>query len=148
MFCDCWLHLKKSCNVSLALFIAQKWFMSKALATRDNRLTECFSTAGPRPRYRALASILPGHERFSWNLPIYFSKEFSLINVWWCKYSEENKIRECVEKLRPRCWPEETTICYKILLVQWLITNNFIFVNTPHRIHKCTNTLYYSIINY
>ena len=26
---------------------------------------------------------------------------------------------------------------------------NFIFVNMPHRIHKCTNTLYdYVIINY
>ena len=33
-----------------------------------------------------------------------------------------------------------------------LITNlnvNFIFVNTTHRTHKCTNTLYdYTIINY
>ena len=37
--------------------------------------------------------------------------------LWW-KYSEEKNIRECVEKLRPRCWPEETTICYKISLVQ------------------------------
>jgi len=27
-------------------------------------------------------------------------------------------IRECVEKLRPRCWPEETKMCYKISLVQ------------------------------
>jgi len=34
------------------------------------------------------------------------------------KYSEEKNIRECVEKLRPRWWPEETTICYKISLVQ------------------------------
>ena len=26
---------------------------------------------------------------------------------------------------------------------------NFIFANMPHRIHKCTNTLYdYAIINY
>ena len=32
--------------------------------------------------------------------------------------SEEKNIRECVEKLRPRCWPEETKICYKISLVQ------------------------------
>jgi len=44
--------------------------------------------------------------------------QFSLINVLYWKYSEENDIRECVEKLRPRCWPEETTICYKISLVQ------------------------------
>jgi len=28
-------------------------------------------------------------------------------------------------------------------------TGNFIFVNMPHRIHKCTNNLYdYAIINY
>jgi hypothetical protein len=41
---------------------------------------------------------------------------------------------------------------YKISLVQRLITNlngNFISVNMPHRIHKCTNTLYgYVVINY
>jgi len=28
-------------------------------------------------RYRALASIIPGRERFSWNLSFYFSKNFS-----------------------------------------------------------------------
>jgi len=28
-------------------------------------------------RYRALASIIPGRERFSWNLSFYFSKHFS-----------------------------------------------------------------------
>ena len=33
-------------------------------------------------------------------------------------YSEENNIREFVEKFRPRCWPEETKICYKSSLVQ------------------------------
>jgi len=46
--------------------------------------------------------------------------------------------------------PEETTICYKISVVQ-LITklNVILFVNMPHYIHKCTNTLYdYAIINY
>ena len=32
-------------------------------------------------RYRALASIIPGRERFSWNLSFYFSKQFSRINV-------------------------------------------------------------------
>jgi len=26
------------------------------------------------------------------------------------------------KKLRPRCWSEETTICYNISLVQWLVT--------------------------
>jgi len=30
-------------------------------------LVQCFSTDGPQPRYRALASIIPGRERFSWN---------------------------------------------------------------------------------
>ena len=47
--------------------------------------------------------------------------------------------------------PEETTVCYKISLVQ-MITNlkcNFIFVNMPHCIYKCTNPLHdYAIINY
>ena len=31
-------------------------------------------------------------------------------------YGKNN--HESVEKLRPRCWPEETTVCYKISLVQ------------------------------
>ena len=46
-------------------------------------------------------------------------------------------IRECVEKLRPRCWPEETTICYKISLVQWLITNLnvILYLSTCHTVH-------------
>ena len=93
-----------------------------------------------------------------------------------CICTHQGYIREYVAKLRPRCWPEETTKCYKISLVQWLINilnvkvksygrhpevlNNikeikyvtiyiFIFVNMPHRIHKCINTLYdYAIINY
>ena len=39
--------------------------------------------------------------------------------------------------------PEETTICCKVSLVQWLITNLHV------HIRKCTNTLYdYVIINY
>ena len=32
--------------------------------------------------------------------------------------SRDHKGWECVEKLRPRCWPEEIKICYKISLVQ------------------------------
>ena len=32
-------------------------------------------------RYRALASITPGREKFSWNLSLWFSKQFSWINV-------------------------------------------------------------------
>jgi len=56
------------------------------------------------------------------------------------------------EKLRPICWPEETTMCYKISLVQRLITNLnvILYLSTCHTLlHKCTNTLYdYAIINY
>ena len=42
--------------------------------TQPNTLQQCFSTAGP-------ASIIPGRERFSWNLSFWFSKQFSWINV-------------------------------------------------------------------
>ena len=57
----------------------------------------------------------------------------SIVEIFW----GEKNIRECVEKLRPRCWPEETTICYKISLVQWLITNlNLIlYLSTCHTVH-------------
>ena len=81
-------------------------------------------------RYRDLASIIPGLERFSWNLSFYFSKRVSWI------YSEEENIRECVQKLRPRCWPEEI-ICYKISLVQWLITNLNVlsYLSTCHTVY-------------
>jgi len=60
-------------------------------------------------RYRALASILPGHER-----------------------------------------PEETTMCYKISLVQLIINLNVIlYLSTCQTVYMCTNTLYdYAIINY
>ena len=80
---------------------------------------------------------VPGRERFSWNLSFYFSKQFSWINVLWWKYSEENNIRECVGKLRSRCWPQETTICYKILLVEWLITNLnvILYLSTCHTVY-------------
>jgi len=47
--------------------------------------------------------------------------------------------------------PEETTICYKILLVQLITNLNVIlYLSTRHILHiKCTNTLYdYAIINY
>ena len=88
-------------------------------------------------RYRTLAAIIPGHERFSWNLSFCFSKQFSWINVLQWKYSEEKNIRECVEKLRPRCWPEETTIFYEISLVQWLITNLnvILYLSTCHTVY-------------
>jgi hypothetical protein len=32
-------------------------------------------------RYRALALIIPGRERFSWNLSFYFSNHFAWINI-------------------------------------------------------------------
>jgi hypothetical protein len=32
-------------------------------------------------RYRALASIIPGREKFSWKLSFYFYKHFSRINI-------------------------------------------------------------------
>jgi len=33
-----------------------------------NRISEAFKTVFLNRRYRALASIIPGRERFSWNL--------------------------------------------------------------------------------
>jgi len=74
--------------------------------------------------YRALASIIPCRQRFSWNFVILvywaiFMNKCFIVEIFW----GEKNTRECVEKLRPRCWPEETTICYKISLVQWLIIN-------------------------
>jgi len=41
------------------------------------------------------------------------------------------------KKLRPRCWPEETTLCYKIPLVQWLITNLNVtlYLSTCHTVY-------------
>ena len=59
------------------------------------------------------------------------------MNILEWKHSEEKNISECVEKLRPRCWPEETTICYKISLVQWLITNLnvILYLSTCHAVY-------------
>jgi len=46
--------------------------------------------------------------------------------------------------------PEETTICYKISLVQLITNLNVIlYLSTYNTIYMCTNTLYdYAIINY
>jgi hypothetical protein len=47
--------------------------------------------------------------------------------------------------------PDETTICYKISLVQRLITNLnvILYLSTCHTVYMCTNILYdYVIINY
>jgi len=52
-------------------------------------------------RYRAVASIIPGRERLSWNLSFKFSKQFSWINVLKWKYSEEKNINECVKNSDP-----------------------------------------------
>ena len=76
-----------------------------------------FSTAGSRPGtepchqlYRA-ARVSPGICHFSF-LSNFHEQMFYSGNIL-----RRKNIRECVEKLRPRCWPEETTICYKISLV-------------------------------
>ena len=39
--------------------------------------TAVFVNRRDATRYRALASIIPDRERFSWNLSFYFSKQFS-----------------------------------------------------------------------
>jgi len=46
--------------------------------------------------------------------------------------------------------PKETTICYKISLVQLITNLNIIlYLSTCHTLYMCTNTLYdYTIINY
>jgi hypothetical protein len=51
------------------------------------------------------------------------------MNILYRKYSEENNIRECVEKL--------------ILLVQWLITNLnvIIYLSTCHTVYVSVLTL-------
>ena len=78
-------------------------------------------------------------EKYSWmcrKIFVNVSKKCS----WMCRKIFENaskKFRECVEKLRPRCWPQETTICYKISLVQWLITilNVTLYLSTCHTVY-------------
>ena len=78
------------------------------------RLHQCFSTAGPRPGtgpwhqlYRA-ARGSPGICHFNF-LSNFHEQMFYSGNIL-----KKKNIRECVEKLRPRCWPDETTICYRI----------------------------------
>jgi len=56
-------------------------------------------------------------------------------------------------KLRPRCWPEETTVCYRISLVHWLITNLnvILYLSTCHTVYISVLILFtimpYLIIN-
>ena len=51
------------------------------LKTQNERTTPVLINRRAAARYRALASIMPGRESFSRNLPFSFSKQFSLINV-------------------------------------------------------------------
>ena len=46
-------------------------------------------------------------------------------------------MRENVEKLRPRCWLEETALCYKTSLLHLLITNLnvILYLSTCHTIY-------------
>jgi len=108
-------------------------------------LDQCFSTAGPRPGtgpwhqlYRAARNILL---KFAilvfW--AIFMNKCF-IVEIFW----GEKYFVKCVEKLRPRCWPEETTIYYKISLVEWLITNLnvILYLSTCHTVYKSVLTLF------
>jgi len=129
------LYLKPVCHVMTGNVCEQDRTSTDLLITtfkirRQRRPTLVFLN------HRALASIIPCRERFSWNLPFYFSKNFSWINIF-SGNIEENNICECVEKLRPRCWPEKTTIWYKISLVQWLITNLnvILYLSTCHNVY-------------
>jgi len=116
------------------------------------RLDQRFSTARPRPGtgpwyqlYRA-ARGSPRICHFS------FLSNFHEYMFYSGNILRRKTFVNVSEKLRPRCWPEETTICYKISLVQWLITNVNVILclsTLPHRVRNCTNTLYdYAIINY
>jgi len=79
--------------LQFGICVSRLWFdhchsrsMIWDLAVRDNSVSGCWSKAvflnrRAAARYRALASIIPGRERFCWNLSFYFSKHFSWINV-------------------------------------------------------------------
>ena len=82
-----------------------------------NRWTAARNRAGPWHQLYRAARGSPGICHFS------FLSNFQEYMFYSGNILEEKNIRECVEKLRPRCWPEETKICYKISLVLWLITN-------------------------
>jgi hypothetical protein len=89
----------------------------------QGRVEQCFSTAGPRPGTGPCLQLYRDPRSSIWICHFSFLSNFSRMNILCLKYSEKNNVRECLEKLRPRCWPEETTICYQISLVQWLIIN-------------------------
>ena len=110
-----------------------------AYQPRDSRsrLDQCFSTARPQPGTGYWHQLYRAARRSPEICHFSFLSKFSWKNVLYWKYSEEKNTRECVEKRRPRCWPEETTICYKISLVQWLITNLnvILYLSTCHTVY-------------
>jgi len=66
-----------------------------------------------------MASVIPSHERFSWNLSFLVYEAISMNKCFIVEIFRGEKYSVNVsEKLRPRCWPEETTIIYKISVVQ------------------------------
>ena len=90
--------------------------------TGHGGLEQCFSPAGPRPctepwhqLYRA-ARGSPGICHFS------FLSNFHEFMFYSRNIMRRKIFLNLSKNLRPRCWPEETTICYKISFVQWLIT--------------------------
>ena len=80
--------------------------------------TPVFVNRRPAARYRPWHQLYRAARGSPGICHFRFLSNFSWIdNLLW-KYSEEKNIRECVEKLGPRCWLEETKICYKISLGQ------------------------------
>jgi len=103
----------------------------------SKHVEQCFSTAGTRPGtgpchqlYRA-ARGSPAICHFSF-LSNFHEQMFYGGNILRIKISVNVS-----KKLRPRCCPEETTVCYKISLVQWLITNLkvILYLSTCHTIY-------------
>ena len=89
-----------TCNVALLVFFPTQGNCVKCIEvfvdwSTHTPITVCpetvFLNRRAAARYRVLASIIPGRERFAWNLSFWFSKQFSWINVLQWKYSEEKK---------------------------------------------------------
>jgi hypothetical protein len=99
-----------------------------------------FSWTGPHNRYQPhptkpdqyTPNAVTGH-LFSWRW------------AYWCPKHVETEVNikhlivtSCWFSLfRPRCWPEEITICYENSLVQWLITNLIVilYLSTCHTVY-------------
>jgi hypothetical protein len=71
--------LSRACNPVTKLLLTHNLDPGKAAIEPPHRpsLKPLFLNRRAAARYRALGSILPGRERFSWNLSFYFSKHFS-----------------------------------------------------------------------